>query len=471
MPLSLSDFLGIERSYLEQLGCFDTILDIDSRFFINFMRLRLSKAPEMQGAYSKVLEVFDNVGILLRASKHPNDRFWREAYNLLTMSELEEICLGYSVAGTSGAGSGKDLKQKILATGKAILDAGIEEPEIFELVGLFEEGIGPDRISDMIGRIVKPNLVSFSRRILEKLRTMTAIDDGVEIVDGIIINPFSRKPLYMLPKELLHELPVAREWDDIDTVCALNAELRQQINNAVGDQWRKLTVGSKKRIALRILIRNPDILRGLIEDYKAASIDEYDFNNDPLGEAIWYTIAKDITIQLPLSLAIPTRVEDPDIIRVVREICKQFKKLIEVNGVNEILYYKTKPRRERTAQRVFYAVADSYCKSNNLDLSPEANSGRGAIDFKMSKGYTKRVLVEVKLTTNNRLIHGLERQLAEYQSSENLAYAFYLVIDNGGPAKRTETLIDKYAEMSRAATDVPEMIIVDGLLKNSASII
>lgn len=59
-----------------------------------------------------------------------------------------------------------------------------------------------------------------------------------------------------------------------------------------------------------------------------------------------------------------------------------------------------KSKHESAAQLLFYGVADSYCAANNIDLSPESNAGRGPVDFKLSRGSTDKVIVEVKLTSN-----------------------------------------------------------------------
>ena len=60
---------------------------------------------------------------------------------------------------------GKMLRNQILRTAKEIVDAGIKDPEFFELLGLFEEGIGPDRISDMVGRIIIDDLYKYTDRV------------------------------------------------------------------------------------------------------------------------------------------------------------------------------------------------------------------------------------------------------------------------------------------------------------------
>lgn len=52
------------------------------------------------------------------------------------------------------------------------------------------------------------------------------------------------------------------------------------------------------------------------------------------------------------------------------------------------------------------ATSYLYFQTNNIDVSPEANIGRGPIDFKLSRGVNERILIEVKLACNPKLQQG-----------------------------------------------------------------
>ncbi len=82
------------------------------------------------------------------------------------------------------------------------------------------------------------------------------------------------------------------------------------------------------------------------------------------------------------------------------------------------LWYKNKRLPEKYAQRLFFAVAYNYCKVNNLDITLEADSGTGPVDFKLSTGFDSRVLVEVKLSSNGKLVAGYQKQLESYKAAE-----------------------------------------------------
>src|SRR6202008_2938636 len=95
------------------------------------------------------------------------------------------------------------------------------------------------------------------------------------------------------------------------------------------------------------------------------------------------------------------------------------------------LYHQGSPRPEKAAQRLFFAVAHAYCKANDIDLTPEADTGNGPVDFKMSSGFTGRVLVEIKLSTNPKVVAGYAKQLETYKEAEETTRGFYVMIDVG----------------------------------------
>ena len=76
--------------------------------------------------------------------------------------------LGFS-SGTHGAGFGSMLRAQIIKDAYEIIHSGSEQPEIFHLVGLFEENVGPDRLSDMVARIIYSDIVAYSKRIYRTL--------------------------------------------------------------------------------------------------------------------------------------------------------------------------------------------------------------------------------------------------------------------------------------------------------------
>jgi hypothetical protein len=120
-------------------------------------------------------------------------------------------------------------------------------------------------------------------------------------------------------------------------------------------------------------------------------------------------------------------------------------------------------------QRIFYADADSYCKANDIDISPEVDTGTGEIDFKFSSGYSKRVLVEVKLSDNPKLLAGYNKQLEIYKESELTSKGVYVVVDIGYLAKKEKELQKLQSQRVKQKLSISEIILIDGKRQKSAS--
>jgi hypothetical protein len=375
LPVSISDHIGVTAKRFDQTGAFDAVLDIDSRLFIDPHLLKNTRVPELSGSYGKVKKRFADVLKILRASKAEGDKFWRAAFDLFYFPELGGLCIGYSGSGTDGNGMGKALRTKILRTAKEIVSEGILDPEIFELVGLFEENVGADRISDMVGRIIVDDLQKYTQRVLDSLKAKTVPVPKSSFKS--IINPFSKSPVILVPAGILRDLPIARDWSEIDLVCEFNDALRRKVNALVGDTWKRAT-GGRKDVLRSVILAEPDLLRDLVSLYKKKPAVLYDYKTDPSGEVIWLRASRNYVKDFPLNVTLPPKPSAKDVLKVVFAICNKFKDLIENNGLSSLLYDKaTKPKKEEAAQKIFFGVADSYCSANNLDLTPEANGGRG----------------------------------------------------------------------------------------------
>jgi len=155
--------------------------------------------------------------------------------------------------------------------------------------------------------------------------------------------------------------------------------------------------------------------------------------------------------------------------KIVLEILKQFQDQVENKGQWKQLWNNEKPREESDAQRLFYVIAYNYCKANNIDLTPEPNAGNGPVDFKLSQGFNSKIVVELKLSTNGRLVHGYEKQLEIYKQADDTNEAFLLLIDIGKLGRKYEQILkvkELFLEKHGRASDI---WLVNGKRKASAS--
>lgn len=159
-----------------------------------------------------------------------------------------------------------------------------------------------------------------------------------------------------------------------------------------------------------------------------------------------------------------------EVIEIVNKILDQFQDLVENKGLWKELWDESgKPRKEKASQRLFFAVAYSYCKANNIDLTPEADSGNGPVDFKLSQGFNSRLVIEIKLSTNGSLVHGYEKQLEIYKKADDTDLGVFLIIDVGGIGKKYNLVQKLRNEFVKEYGKASDIRYVDGDQKASAS--
>ena len=94
---------------------------------------------------------------------------------------------------------------------------------------------------------------------------------------------------------------------------------------------------------------------------------------------------------------------------------------------------------------------------------------RTKIPFKLSQGYDAKVLVEVKLSTNTKLVHGYETQLEIYKIADEAKIGIFLIIDIGGLGRKLDDIKIKHDSLTSSGKRASHIAYVDGRRKKSAS--
>jgi hypothetical protein len=469
-PLQFSHHFGVNPSKVSALGVLDPTLNVDAKLFIDPLLLKGSKHPEMRQAYGTYRQFFTDVIKLLVASKNENDVAWRVAYKKLLFREIKGTCLGYGAASISGRGFGPKLSKRITATAKEIVDLGVRDPDLFVVLPLLEEDVGPDLISDMTTSIILPNLLQLNERVQAKLKIPREKFEVAGISVELAVNPIEtpRTPILLVPTDVLRDLPVANDWEDVCRAAHENSLLRTKVNTLISEIWQVKTRKDKDSIRGRLLA-SYDAFATLLQAIHETEPSAYDFANDPEGIFVWRRIHETVAKDFPLTLQAPKLHDLDQAYEVVSRIIEQFQHLIENRGLSKELWHDGKRRNEKSVQRIFFAVADSYCKANNLEISPEVDTGTGEIDFKFSHGYDSRVLVEIKLSDHSHVVGGYEKQLEAYKKSEQTMKAFYVVVDIGKLGKKGKQILKLKSEKEQKGLPTSDVVFIDGSIKTSAS--
>lgn len=478
-PKLFSQAFKIKASKLRDLGVHNPTLNMDTNLFIDPLLLPHSKHAEIrEGAANAYLSYYGDIIKLLALCKNADDSdvCWRNARKRLKLGEVKGTCLGYGAQSVSGSALGVTLQTQVLQTALQVVAQGITDPSLFALLPILEEGIGPDRISDMTTNIILLDLCRFTEKILQEFPSIPT--DLFNLRDSkfqLPVNPFLRKttPVILVPADILQSLPMALNAEDIDDVCQKNDALRDRINDHIGQIWHDKMVETRtkaeKRILKEFLLEKKDRMEVVLEALKSYKPTSYDPLTDSEGLVRWLEIAEHIAEQEPFMIATSPERSLKRLEVVATQITSQFKRLIEDKGLWKELWHENRRRPEKSLQRLFFAVAESYCLANDLDISPEVDSGSGPVDFKFSDGYRARYLVELKFSDNPKLVAGYKSQLLTYRKAESTDSACYLVVEVNDIFEKRREISRLAAEQEKDGAKASRVIYVNGRTQQSAS--
>lgn len=467
---TISSCFKIDTVLLDTLDVVDVLLDSDTLLFIDPLLLIESKHIEMNTeAIDTYNSTFEKIIKLLQASTEINDPAWNAAKKLFSFSEVGWTCLGYGSSG-KGSGFGPELVHNSMITASKIVKLEIDDPDLFMVMSLFEEGIGADRISDMTTNIIFESLIKFTNRINETLQLQTLEFKFKGKKYTSILNPLTNTPLILVPKDIVRDLPISTDWSGAVSTMKENVDLRDRINANIGSLLASMTRKQKSEAKERAL-KSKEYFEDLLELIKEIDKTPYDFDKDKNGELFWSRLSTSINTKYPFDLSkYKTKLTLDDVEKLVGDILAQFSDLIENKGLwKELWAEDNKPRKEKAAQRLLFAVAYSYCRANDLDISPEADSGNGPVDFKISQGFEAKVVVEIKLSTNPKMVHGFEKQLEIYKKADDTDRGFFVIMDVGYMGNKYRDVQHASTEFKKTNKRTSKIIVIDANQKASAS--
>jgi hypothetical protein len=468
-PLLFSAYYNIPAEKLDEYGLIDPFVNVDTQLFIDPILLSKSSIPLIKhDAHEGFKKHFDNIIRLLIISNKEGDVAWRTAQAQLNLREPPENGLGYGGSGRSGNSRPNEIRDMILRTTKEIVDLGARDPEMISLMGFFEKRVGPDTISDFTSRVITLQLAMVTRDFC----TLVGIPTKVSPVSPEIGLPHHigangrERAIVLVPRDVVRELPTANDWSDIEQAVSANAAIRAQVNFFLAGIARPTVVQRKAAIRSAVLQS-----AGLFEIFVAA-VKEYASFYDPNDDSLGYYKLKEI-LRGKLDDFKAITVYDlsggvESIRRLVHDTIEMFKHHVENGNLWEALWINGEPKKERAAQLIYYAISDCFCMANNIDISPEANMGGGPIDFKYSKGYKARVLVEMKRSMGS-VVHGYETQLEIYKDASRTFCGIFVIINCGGMGNKLAKIQGIRSARIAAGEPASDIVVIDARPKASAS--
>lgn len=473
MPVRYSRFFKVPARVFENQRVFNAFIDQDSRFHVDPLLLRGCKIPEFQDAYEAFLDYFRAFVPLVKHVEKPDssDRFFKQIVKRFTFPELQYTGLGYSKGNSRGRGISGSLSIQLAKSAYEIIKAGYEDPEIFALMPLIEDKIGPDRISDMTIAILRRQFLAYTQRIAAEMglrvrRYQLSYDEyyNVPLHEGDAI--------HFVPKGFLNDLPVATSFDEIADAANYNELLKARIAQVIGVAWNDYSKFSKSDWK-HLILHEEGCYHAAIDYYKSLKGVSYNFDADSHGKYWDLKFAK-IAYENPIQFLTGIfKSPSEKVFNWTLTICEEFKHLIEENRMSELVHRCKRTPDETDWQLLLYMIADAYVEGAGIDLkvSREANPGTGEEDFIFSHGKDAQTVIEVKRSGNKDILHGYREQLPAYIRSERADNGIFLVVvDNSAEEDDVkEKLAAVQKDMEENGEKTYPIIYVRGYHQPSAS--
>lgn len=476
MAIHYSQYFNLLHRDFVNKGVYNGFLDKDSLLHIDPLLLRDCTISEFTDSYNKFLNYFRSFIPLVKHTNQPNeqDRFYKKIIQMFTMREIPNTGLGFSKEKSHGTGISGTLSRQLARSTYDIIQAGLEDPEIFALMQLIEERIGADRISDMTLCILQEDFLAYTQRIAKELGIHTQ-KYNFNYHKEYDVPFYNGEPIHFIPTQLLTELPKALDYEDIDRVCSYNNQLKKKVANVIGLTWSEYKE-YKKNDWKELLLKNRECYESAIQCVREFKSLPYNFSTDIKSEYLDVVLSdyvENLLKKYPLTLQKTSNISpQKEIFELTKGICLQFKKLVEYNRLSELFYRNKRSPDETDWQLLLYTIADTYKQAAKLDVSitREDNPGVGEIDFHLTRGSKANTVIEIKRSNNDNLIHGYRTQLPAYMKAENAKDGIFLIIMEDDSLESIQKKITNVQnDMTEKGEYIPEVIYVNGKRQYSAS--
>lgn len=427
--MRFTELFGVVRT--DDDDWYDPLLSADTPLFVDPLLLSEDNDPFWIAADVRLILFFNEaLKLIARSGGNRLSPHWQKASRMMMFPEPAEFCLGYAFESTRGAGSGEGLGRVMLDNASVAIASGIDSVDHFEELALLGEHVGPDRVSDIACNVLKHEFIQYTGDICRRHEIpmdevpcaharwsqehLRWINERVELP----VSPFTGKGILLVPARFLRDLPQLESADFWDWAWAnLGEEIRDDFNYQIASQVDRHEI-------TRLARSHTGFIKRYTSYREANPLPPYDVGRDPRGVTSWY----DQGLQMALALSVPAPEEESDVCRFAAEMIEAFRQEIVNRGLWKNLWVDGKPLAESYVRRLFGTVVVHYCKANNIDLAPEADAGRGPVDFKFSRGWASRALVEVKLASNSHYWDGVLLQVPQYMSSEEIRCGYLVTI-------------------------------------------
>lgn len=414
---------------------FDPVLSEDTPLYVDPFLVFEDQDPLFADAHDLVVRFFAICRDLVREDRGRRGRLWGKAIRLLTFPEPKEFALGLAMGSPNGSGTDEHYAEQMAVALEAISRAVERRVAYVEMFALFVPGLGVDRISDIFCNILKSRFVAYTQqgvpapprrrraglgpqRVLEPVhRAMVQRPPASAPQPGdrrrCAADPGPVPPGHSAADHRRRLLRVGR------VAAQRRASGRPQLRS-----WESLSRSERAERGRDLALRRPAMAFEYVDEIaEQADARPYDVAADPELLVRWYEAGRAAGCREAERSDPVGQPSEADFHGWLGTLVDRFAHAVEHTDLWRVFWNDEliKPRKEKIVQAVAGQMWVLLCERSDVEVSREANVGRGPVDFKFSAGWRRRALIEVKLMSSRKLRQGAQAQLPQYMASERSA--------------------------------------------------
>ena len=456
LKVYFSDIFNVNPDDIKQYGAFNISLINDLPLFIDPFLIFNSKKKDYRALHQTILTY---VAFLRDRSleKSVNTGLLRSWY---CFPEVKQTWLGYSEFGNSGRGPGMEFA-KALNDNLGGVFSDFDKKSVcksphLEKLCLIKDNIGRDNVSDFVTNLIKGYLLRYTEAFAtkhikkENLQSFTVphVDFNYTTSTWTAVSfqlpAFGDDYVLLTPKDLLtkddtwiNKTDLINQFQDI-VASVSNDQLRSQLSfyfSSTLPKPKKNKDGSEKAplkkdivSAVSTVIRKyPELLDYYVK-YKEDHGDQAKSISEERVQEMYSLFVEQLSSFIEhLASKTDFYKKSGDTLQESYERVMFLKHVIEDQDGYKIFYTK-RNRAPIQREEYLHIMFKLTWRASLSDVSPETNAGRGAVDFKISRGARDKTLVEFKLASNSKLAQNLAKQVEIYKKAHDTDKAIKVIL-------------------------------------------
>ncbi len=465
---------------------FDPLLDQDTPLYVDpFLVLDDQNGKKLwRGSHDEVVDFFELAAQLVVAAQgNKPSPAHSKALRLLRFPEPNEFALGVSMGKPQGAGTGDRVASDMAEVLELVHRYGhVADLATIQGFDLFSSGIAFDRVSDILCNILKNRFIKYTQKTANKLQiplepvtVKHASWDKAnarwnDAVVDLPKSPVTGKGVLLTPERFLKDMPEVTKdgfykWTENNEGATLSQDFGYLMATA-------LSQPDRRAVARTFARRYPDKAAKYLQSVAREVHLPYNVEEDPRGLVRFREIGTEAGQSLGLQPSDQPQTQ-ADMNEFVDTLATRFKHAVEQADLWKALWAGDEPQQEKIIQAIAGAIWTESCRAADVDLGQEVNRGRGPVDFKFSKGWDLRTLLEVKRINSSGFFKGASVQLPQYLRTEQIGYGIYLCVghfESDFAEKRLERVQETIDAVGKAKGVRMKLVLIDARKnKKSAS--